>query len=146
DRYDRSIRVSLEAYMEGSDSLGTLIESLMALPTAKNLTRGIAITQTGDAEIMGEVFEGLALSMGTGLMMLFGVRVLLFGNFLTSLSILFSTPLSIARYSRMIPDALAADLEGSAALGTLIESVMALPTAKNLPPGIAISQTGDAEI
>ncbi|WP_027174275.1 efflux RND transporter permease subunit [Methylobacterium sp. 10] len=95
DRYDRSIRVALEADMEGSDALGTLIESVMALPTAKNLPPGVAISQTGDAEIMGEVFEGFALAMGAGLMMVFGVLVLLFGNFLQPLTILFSLPLSI---------------------------------------------------
>ncbi|KQP09202.1 efflux RND transporter permease subunit [Methylobacterium sp. Leaf93] len=95
DRYDRSIRVALEADMEGSDALGTLIESVMALPTAKNLPPGVSISQTGDAEIMGEVFEGFALAMGVGLMMVFGVLVLLFGNFLQPLTILFSLPLSI---------------------------------------------------
>ncbi|MHC2090158.1 efflux RND transporter permease subunit [Methylobacterium sp. CM6244] len=95
DRYDRSIRVALEADMEGSDALGTLIESVMALPTAQNLPPGVSISQTGDAEIMGEVFEGFALAMGAGLMMVFGVLVLLFGNFLQPLTILFSLPLSI---------------------------------------------------
>ncbi|KQO59830.1 MULTISPECIES: efflux RND transporter permease subunit [unclassified Methylobacterium] len=95
DRYDRSIRVALEADMEGSDALGTLIEAVMALPTAQNLPPGVSISQTGDAEIMGEVFEGFALAMGAGLMMVFGVLVLLFGNFLQPLTILFSLPLSI---------------------------------------------------
>lgn len=81
--------------MEGSDALGTLIEAVMALPTAQNLPPGVSISQTGDAEIMGEVFEGFALAMGAGLMMVFGVLVLLFGNFLQPLTILFSLPLSI---------------------------------------------------
>lgn len=95
DRYDRAIRVALEADMEGSDALGSLIESVLALPTAKNLPPGVTIRQTGDAEVMGEVFEGFALAMGAGLMMVFGVLVLLFGNFLQPLTILFSLPLSI---------------------------------------------------
>ncbi|GJE25709.1 efflux RND transporter permease subunit [Methylobacterium organophilum] len=95
ERYDRTVRVALEADMQGSDALGSLIESLMALPTAKNLPEGVTIKQTGDAEVMGEVFEGFALAMGAGLMMVFGVLVLLFGNFLQPLTILFSLPLSI---------------------------------------------------
>ena len=95
DRYDRSIRVALEADMEGSDALGSLIEAVLALPTAKNLPPGVTIRQTGDAEVMGEVFEGFALAMGAGLMMVFGVLVLLFGNFLQPLTILFSLPLSV---------------------------------------------------
>ncbi|WP_375410530.1 efflux RND transporter permease subunit [uncultured Methylobacterium sp.] len=95
DRYDRSIRVALEADMEGSDALGSLIEAVLALPTAKNLPPGVTIRQTGDAEVMNEVFEGFALAMGAGLMMVFGVLVLLFGNFLQPLTILFSLPLSV---------------------------------------------------
>ena len=95
DRYDRAIRVALEADMQGSDALGSLIEAVLALPTAKNLPPGVTIRQTGDAEVMGEVFEGFALAMGAGLMMVFGVLVLLFGNFLQPLTILFSLPLSI---------------------------------------------------
>ncbi|MCE4225867.1 efflux RND transporter permease subunit [Methylobacterium sp. C25] len=95
DRYDRSIRVAIEADLQGSDALSALIDQVMALPAAKNLPPGVVIKQTGDAEIMGEVFEGFAMAMGAGLMMVFGVLVLLFGNFLQPLTILFSLPLSI---------------------------------------------------
>ncbi|MDO9428901.1 MAG: efflux RND transporter permease subunit [Methylobacterium sp.] len=95
DRYDRAVRVALEANMEGSDALGSLIAAVLDLPAAKDLPPGVFIRQTGDAEVMGEVFEGFALAMGAGLMMVFGVLVLLFGNFLQPLTILFSLPLSI---------------------------------------------------
>ncbi|KQP07623.1 ABC transporter permease [Methylobacterium sp. Leaf99] len=95
DRYDRAVRVALEANMEGSDALGSLIAAVLDLPAAKDLPPGVVIRQTGDAEVMGEVFEGFALAMGAGLMMVFGVLVLLFGNFLQPLTILFSLPLSI---------------------------------------------------
>ncbi|WP_284246979.1 efflux RND transporter permease subunit, partial [Methylobacterium haplocladii] len=95
DRYDRSVRVAIEADMQGSDALGSLIEQILALPAAKNLPEGVSIRQTGDAEVMGEVFESFGLAMGAGLMMVFGVLVLLFGNFLQPLTILFSLPLSI---------------------------------------------------
>ncbi|KTS08249.1 ABC transporter permease [Methylobacterium radiotolerans] len=95
DRYDRAVRVALEGDMQGSDALAELIAQVMNLPTAKNLPPGVTISQTGDAEVMGEVFEGFALAMGAGLMMVFGVLILLFGNFLQPLTILFSLPLSI---------------------------------------------------
>ena len=90
-----SVRVALEGDMQGTDALGELICQVMDLPTAKNLPPGVTISQTGDAEIMGEVFSGFALAMGAGLMMVFGVLILLFGNFLQPLTILFSLPLSI---------------------------------------------------
>ncbi|MCJ2095990.1 efflux RND transporter permease subunit [Methylobacterium sp. J-072] len=95
DRYDRAVRVAIEGDMQGTDALGELIKQVMNLPTAKNLPPGVTISQTGDAEVMGEVFEGFALAMGAGLMMVFGVLILLFGNFLQPLTILFSLPLSI---------------------------------------------------
>ncbi|MCJ2017301.1 efflux RND transporter permease subunit [Methylobacterium sp. E-065] len=95
DRYDRAVRVALEGDMQGTDALAELISQVMNLPAAKNLPPGVTISQTGDAEVMGEVFEGFALAMGAGLMMVFGVLILLFGNFLQPLTILFSLPLSI---------------------------------------------------
>ena len=41
----------------------------MSLPAAKDLPPGVTISQTGDAEVMGEVFAGFAMAMGAGLMM-----------------------------------------------------------------------------
>jgi multidrug efflux pump subunit AcrB len=95
ERYDRVVRVAVEANMEGSDALGSLIEQALNTPTAKNLPPGVTIRQTGDAEIMQEVFSGFLLAMGAGIMMVYAVLVLLFGNFLQPLTILFSLPLSI---------------------------------------------------
>ncbi|MEA1831614.1 efflux RND transporter permease subunit [Methylobacterium durans] len=95
DRYDRAVRVALEADMRGSDALGSLIENVMNLPAAKTLPPGVTISQTGDAEIMAEVFGGFAMAMGAGIMMVFGVLILLFGSFFQPVTILFSLPLSI---------------------------------------------------
>ena len=95
ERYDRVVRVAVEANMEGSDALGSLIEQALNTPTAKNLPPGVTIRQTGDAEIMQEVFSGFLMAMGAGIMMVYAVLVLLFGNFLQPLTILFSLPLSI---------------------------------------------------
>jgi multidrug efflux pump subunit AcrB len=95
ERYDRVVRVAVEANMEGSDALGSLIAQALATPTARNLPPGVTIRQTGDAEIMAEVFSGFLLAMGAGILMVYAVLVLLFGNFLQPLTILFSLPLSI---------------------------------------------------
>jgi multidrug efflux pump subunit AcrB len=95
DRYDRAVRVALEANMQGSDALGEQIKLAMGTPTASNLPPGVSLRQTGDAEVMGEVFEGFAMAMGAGLMMVLGVLILLFGSFFQPLTILFSLPLSI---------------------------------------------------
>ena len=95
ERYDRSVRIAVEADTQGTDALGDLMTKAMALPAAKNLPPGVTLSQVGDAEIMNEVFSGFALAMGTGLLMVLAVLVLLFGSVLQPLTILFSLPLSI---------------------------------------------------
>jgi hydrophobe/amphiphile efflux-1 (HAE1) family protein len=94
DRYDRVRRVALEADLYGTDALGEVIDEVMKLPAARDLPAGISIRTSGDAEVMQEVFQGFALAMGAGLMMVFGVLVLLFRGFLQPITILFSLPLS----------------------------------------------------
>jgi hydrophobe/amphiphile efflux-1 (HAE1) family protein len=95
ERYDRTVRVAVEANMEGSDALGSLLQQVMATPTARDLPPGVSIKQSGDAEVMAEVFEGFMLAIGAGILMVYAVLVLLFGSFLQPLTILFSLPLSI---------------------------------------------------
>ncbi len=94
-RYDRSRRVTVEADLAGDHPLGEGIAAVMALPTAKHLPEGVSFRQSGDAEIMAEVFAGFALAIGAGLMMVYGVLILLFGSFTQPITILFSLPLSI---------------------------------------------------
>jgi hydrophobe/amphiphile efflux-1 (HAE1) family protein len=94
DRYDRTRRVALEADLYGTDALGQVLEEVMSLPTAKALPPGVKLQTSGDAEIMEEVFQGFATAMGAGILMVYGVLVLLFGGFLQPITILFSLPLS----------------------------------------------------
>ena len=65
------------------------------LPAVKNMPAGTRIQETGDAEIMGEVFAGFATAMGTGLMLVLVVLILLFGSVFHSFTILGSLPLAI---------------------------------------------------
>jgi len=94
-RYDRARRVTVEADLAGQHPLGEGLVAVMALPAAKNLPNGVAFRQSGDAEIMAEVFSSFALAIGAGLMMVYGVLILLFGSFTQPVTILFSLPLSI---------------------------------------------------
>ena len=55
-------------------------------------------------------------------------------------------PSSIDRYDRLRRVAIGADLVGTDALGEALAQVYALPTAKNLPPGVFIRQSGDVEV
>jgi multidrug efflux pump subunit AcrB len=95
ERYDRVRRIALEADLRGTDALGAALASVLATPAARDLPQGVALRQAGDVEVMGEIFAGFAFAMGAGLMMVYGVMVLLFRGFLQPLTILFSLPLSI---------------------------------------------------
>ncbi len=53
------------------------------------------LQETGDAEVMGEVFAGFATAMSTGLMLVLVVLILLFGSVFHSFTILGSLPLAI---------------------------------------------------
>lgn len=94
-RYDRVRRIAVEADLAGTDALGEAMDTIFKLPAAKNLPPGVTVKQSGDAEIMGEVFAGFAKAMGAGLMMVLAVLVLLFGSVIHPITILLSLPLSI---------------------------------------------------
>ncbi len=94
ERYDRVRRIAVEADMLGTDALGEVLAETMKLPVAQSLPPGVEIRTSGDAEVMAEVFQSFANAMGAGLLMVFGVLVLLFGSFLQPVTILFSLPLS----------------------------------------------------
>jgi hydrophobe/amphiphile efflux-1 (HAE1) family protein len=95
NRYDRTRRVTIEADLTGDGALGTATAAIYALPTASHLPAGVELREFGDVEVMTEVFSSFAAAMGAGLMMVFGVLILLFGSFGQPVTILFSLPLSI---------------------------------------------------
>jgi len=54
-------------------------------------------------------------------------------------------PTAISRFNRERQATVSADLVGNAALGDALKKIYELPVMKNLPPGITVSQSGDAE-
>ncbi|MBB3770875.1 HAE1 family hydrophobic/amphiphilic exporter-1 [Angulomicrobium tetraedrale] len=95
DRYDRARRVAIEGDLAGYTQLGEALEEVYALPAARNLPAGVVLKETGDAEIMGEVFSGFTTAMSAGILMVFAVLVLLFANVLQPITILIALPLSV---------------------------------------------------
>jgi hydrophobe/amphiphile efflux-1 (HAE1) family protein len=94
ERYNRVRQVKIGTDLVGITT-GEGLEKIMALPIMKNLPEGVRLLVTGDAEIQGEVFAGFAKAMGLGLLIVFGVLVLLFGSFFHPITIMLSLPLSI---------------------------------------------------
>jgi hydrophobic/amphiphilic exporter-1 (mainly G- bacteria), HAE1 family len=95
ERYNRVRRVVLGADLVGGITLGEAVDAVRAMPEVRTLPEGVRLMETGDAEVMGEVFTGFAQAMGAGLMMVMGVLVLLFGSVFQPITILLSLPLSI---------------------------------------------------
>jgi hydrophobe/amphiphile efflux-1 (HAE1) family protein len=55
-------------------------------------------------------------------------------------------PSSIERYDRLRRVAIGADLVGTDALGAALKAVYQLPTAKSLPQGVVLRESGDVEV
>jgi hydrophobic/amphiphilic exporter-1 (mainly G- bacteria), HAE1 family len=94
ERYNRVDRVVIGADLASGVELGEATALIDGLPETKTLPTGVALLQTGDAEVMGEVFSGFAKAMGLGLLIVFGLLVLLFGNLFHPMTILLSLPLA----------------------------------------------------
>ena len=95
ERYDRVRRVVMGADLVKGLALGAAVKSVFETDAAKRLPAGVTLRNGGDAEIMAEVFEGFALAMGAGMVMVMAVLVLLFRSVLQPVTILFSLPLSL---------------------------------------------------
>ncbi|HEU4530511.1 MAG TPA: efflux RND transporter permease subunit, partial [Steroidobacteraceae bacterium] len=93
-RFNQNRRVWIEADLNGVE-LGTAMDKIYALPTAKNPPQGVSVVRIGDAEVMGELFANFAIAMGTGILMVFAVLVLLFARVFQPITILSALPLSI---------------------------------------------------
>lgn len=95
DRLDRQQRISVDADLLPGRTLGQALETIEALPALRNLPAGVTRSDTGDAELMQEMFDKFGLAMGFGVLMVYAVLVLLFRDFLQPLTILVALPLSI---------------------------------------------------
>lgn len=94
DRYDRIRNVNIEVELNGMP-LGDIEAQAMALPSLSQLPPGVAVKAVGDAEAMGELFEGFSLAMLTGILCIYIVLVLLFKDFVQPVTILAALVLSI---------------------------------------------------
>ncbi len=94
-RYNRERRVVIGVDMAGKAEIGQGLEAIKALDVVKALPANVRIQETGDAEVMGDVFSSFATAMVTGLLLVMVVLILLFGSVFHTITILLSLPLSI---------------------------------------------------
>ena len=93
-RYDRERRAVIGVDLESRYAMSSARETFMKVVDEQKLPAGVRLQPSGDAEIQDEVATGFMTAMGTGLMIVFGVLVLLFGSVAQPITILLSLPLS----------------------------------------------------
>lgn len=94
DRYERQRQITLEANLNDA-TLGEALDAINQLPSIRNLPAGVNRFDTGDAELLKEMFDSFAMAMVAGVMMVFAVLVLLFRTVLQPLTIMMALPLSV---------------------------------------------------
>lgn len=93
-RYDQRRQIMLEADLNNV-TLGQALDLIEELPAIKHLPTGVTRIDTGDAEMLTEMFNSFSTAMVAGVMIVFLVLVLLFRTLLQPATIMFSLPLSI---------------------------------------------------
>ena len=94
NRYDRERRAVIGVDLESRYAMSSARETFIKVVDEQKLPAGVRLQPSGDAEIQDEVATGFMTAMGTGLMIVFGVLVLLFGSVAQPITILLSLPLS----------------------------------------------------
>lgn len=95
ERYDRRFLVTVVADLAEGAVLGPALEAIHTTDTATNMPAGTSLQDSGDAEVMSEMFTSFGLAMGLGILLVYVVLVILFDSFITPITILLSLPLCI---------------------------------------------------
>jgi hydrophobe/amphiphile efflux-1 (HAE1) family protein len=94
ERYQRQRKIALEANLNNVP-LGEAIEKIYALPSMQNLPKDVKVQNTGDAEMMQELFAGFMGAIFAGLMMVYAIQVLLYKDWIQPFTRMAALPLSI---------------------------------------------------
>ncbi len=94
DRYDRNRYVKVTADL-GGYPLGNAVATAMKLPSVIHLPASVHLVNSGDAEVMAELFTSFGLAMVIGVACVYGVLILLFKDFFQPVTILSAVPLSL---------------------------------------------------
>ena len=94
ERYERSRNVTISADL-GGQPLGDVLKKVDSMPAMSHLPEGVERRETGDVQIMRELFGGFLAAMAIGLLCIYAVLVLLFHDFIQPLTILGALPQSV---------------------------------------------------
>lgn len=93
-RYNRSRDVSISADL-GGYPLSKALAAAKSLPAITALPHEVRLLETGDAELMRDLFLGFAIALATGVLCKYCVLVLLYKNWFQPFTNLSALPLSV---------------------------------------------------
>jgi multidrug efflux pump subunit AcrB len=94
-RFDRQRQATIGADIVPGVELGEASTRILEIAKASNLPAAVKLTESGDAEIQGEIFGEFQRAAGLGVVLMLGILVLLLGNIFQPFAIILSLPLSI---------------------------------------------------
>jgi hydrophobe/amphiphile efflux-1 (HAE1) family protein len=93
-RFDRERRAVVGVDLDRGVPLSVARERFLKVIEAQKLPPSVSLQPSGDAEIQDEVANGFIGAMGTGVLIVLGLLILLFGSVFQPVTILLSLPLS----------------------------------------------------
>jgi multidrug efflux pump subunit AcrB len=96
ERYNQNRRVFVSSDLSPGMARGTVMAQIQQLPTLQNLPTGVANTPVGEDELTNELSGSFAVALTTGVLLVFGVLVLLYRRLvspLVNMGSLFLAPL-----------------------------------------------------
>jgi HAE1 family hydrophobic/amphiphilic exporter-1 len=93
-RYDRQRQIAVKANLNGI-ALGVALDKIYALPAMKEMPADVKVQNSGDAEMMEELFASFKLAIGFGLLMVYAIQVLLYKDWIQPLTRMAALPLSV---------------------------------------------------
>jgi HAE1 family hydrophobic/amphiphilic exporter-1 len=94
ERYDRLRRAVVGVDLDRGVPMSVARERFLKVIDDQNLPASVRLQPSGDAEIQDEVANGFITAMGTGILIVLGLLILLFGSVFQPVTILLSLPLS----------------------------------------------------
>ncbi|HVX35560.1 MAG TPA: efflux RND transporter permease subunit [Hyphomicrobium sp.] len=94
ERFDRLRRAVVGVDLDRGVPLSVARERFLKVIKDQKLPASVSLQPSGDAEVQDEVANGFITAMGTGILIVLGLLVLLFGSVFQPVTILLSLPLS----------------------------------------------------
>jgi HAE1 family hydrophobic/amphiphilic exporter-1 len=95
ERFKQQRQITLEANLNNA-TLGEALEAINQLPSIKKMPDSVKRYDTGDAELLDEMFNSFVIAMMAGVTLVLAILILLFRKLLQPFTIMAALPLSIA--------------------------------------------------